>query len=102
MIKRPSDLPVSHQTRYHVCVRRAWIENQFEFYKVPLRERLPVIKIPLRPTDQDVTRDLQALLDQAYRLGRYDDIDYRGEPEPPLDADDAKWADELLRRQGLR
>jgi len=95
------DLPPTHRTPYHVCVRRA--ENvRFEFYRVPLRERLPIIRIPLRPTDQDITLDLQALVNQAYRLGRYDDIDYRNEPEPALDAEDAKWADALLRKQGLR
>ena len=67
-----------------------------------MRERLPIIRIPLRQTDTDITLDLQSLLDHAYRTGRYDDVDYRNEPEPPLDVDDARWADELLRREGRR
>jgi hypothetical protein len=33
---------------------------------------------------------------------RYDDIDYRREPDPPLDPADATWADELLRKAGKR
>ena len=67
----------------------------------PLRERLNAIRIPLRETDADVALDLQALVDQAYRRGRYDqELDYRQPPHPPLNADDAVWADELLRSRG--
>ena len=61
-----------------------------------------MISIPLRPADRDVPLNLQAILDQCYRNGGYDDIDYRGEPDPPLPPDDASWADGLLREQGRR
>jgi hypothetical protein len=71
-------------------------------YRVPLRERLPVIAIPLRPADRDVPLALQVGLDQCYRNGGYDDVDYRGAPEPPLAVGDASWADALLREQGRR
>ena len=71
-------------------------------YRAGLAERLPVIPIPLRETDSDVTLDLQALIDQCYRNGRYDDLDYKAEPNPPLDPPDAAWADELLRSKGNR
>ena len=43
--------------------------------------------------DQAVQLNLQAIVDQCYRNGGYDDIDYRGEPDPPLAANDASWAD---------
>jgi hypothetical protein len=62
---------------------------------MPLRERLPAIRIPLRPTDADVALDIQRLVEQAYADGRYDDIDYRKACRPPLDADDVAWADDL-------
>ena len=61
-----------------------------------------MIPIPLRPADPEVIVDLQPILDQCYRNGGYDDIDYRVAPTPPLEADDAAWADALLREQGLR
>jgi hypothetical protein len=32
--------------------------------------------------DKDAALDLQAILDQCYRNGDYDDIDYGAEPEP--------------------
>jgi hypothetical protein len=77
--------------------------STYEVYRAPLRERLPVIRIPLPPTDADVPLDLQALLDQCYRNGGYEaDSDYSVHPEPPLNAEDTSWADMLLRQAGRR
>ena len=90
--------PPSFRTPYKVCVHRGW-KGRAEIYRVPLRERLPAIRVPLRQTDADVPLDLQALVVQVYRHGRYDDIDYTIPPVPPLDTEDAAWADELLRRR---
>ena len=58
------------------------------FTECRLRQRLPVIAIPLRPADRDIPLDLQAILAQCYRNGGYDDIDYAGEPDPPLSTQD--------------
>jgi hypothetical protein len=41
--------------------------------------------------------DIQRLVEQAYADGRYDDIDYGEVCRPPLDPDDAAWADEVLK-----
>ena len=95
-------VPLSHRTAYQVCVWRAARADTFAVYRVPLREPLPVISVPLRPDDREVPLALQAILDQCYRNGGYDDIDYRIAPVLPLEADDAAWADALLREQGLR
>jgi hypothetical protein len=95
-------IPPSHRTTYQVCVWRSSKPLAFEVYRVPLKERLPVIRIPLRESDADVPLDLQALIDQCYLNGRYDDLNYKGAPDPPLDADEASWAEELLRSKGQR
>lgn len=95
-------VPQSHRTTYHVCVTRGWKRGYFEIYRAPIREPLPTIKIPLRQTDADVPLDLQAIIDRCYHNGRYDDTDYRSPPSPPLDPDDAAWANELLAGKGLR
>jgi hypothetical protein len=42
---------------------------------------------------------LQSLVDRCYANGRYDDLDYRAEPNPPLNADEAALADKLLREK---
>jgi hypothetical protein len=93
----------SYRTPYHVVVRRGWTPFKAELYAVPLRERLPAIRVPLREKDSDVPLDLQAVLDRSYDNGAYqDDLDYEVEPNPALGDDDATWADTLLRQQGLR
>ena len=99
----PGDLPPSHQTPYQVCVRRGWRPFQAEVYAVPLRDRLPIIRVPLREGDADVPLELQTLIDQCYLNGRYeDDINYRRDPDPPLTGADARWVAALLRKKGLQ
>ncbi|MCY2964752.1 MAG: DUF4058 family protein [Planctomycetota bacterium] len=90
-------VPASCRGTYRVAVSRATDPDNIEMYRVPLRERLPTIRIPLRAGDCDVLLNLQALIEAAYENGGYDDIDYGGEPEPPLWKEDADWANELLR-----
>lgn len=96
-------LPVSHRTPYQVCVRRGWDPAAVEVYAVPLRQQLPIVRIPLRQTDAETPLDLQVLIEQCYRNGGYDaDVDYRRLPEPPHTPEDESWADQLLRSQGRR
>jgi hypothetical protein len=53
----------------------------------------------LREQDLDIRLDLQAILEQAYRKGRYHlTIDYDERPEPPLANEDAKWARALIKK----
>lgn len=93
----------SERTAYHVWVRRGWERGRLEVYPVSLREPLPDIRIPLRPSDEDVMLRLQPLIEQCYDNGSYgEDIDYRRAPQPPLSPADARWADALLRKAGKR
>lgn len=95
-------LPQPYLAPYRICVVRGSHPEQAEVYRASFRERLPVIRIPLRETDSDVALDLQSLIDQAYEHGDYEDIDYSAEPIPPLAPGDAAWADALLREKGRR
>lgn len=90
------------QACYGICVCRATQPFEREVYPARLRDRLPAIKVPLRPTDADVVLDLQPLVDQCHERGRYHLLNYRVELSPPLAADDAVWLDRLLREHGLR
>ncbi len=89
-------------THHFVCVRRRCDEVRGELYPCPLRERLPVIAIPLRSSDKDAVLDLQALINRCYRLGRYWQTDYGQALNPPLPPEEAAWAEERLRAAGLR
>lgn len=81
----------AQRTTYQVCVFRA---AQFigEVYPVSLRHPLPDINVPLRADDPDLTLELQPLIEQAYRNGGYDTIDYAKPCDPPLPEGDAAWA----------
>jgi hypothetical protein len=73
------------------------------FQPIAIRESVPGVRIPLRKADDPVLLAIQPLIDSAYTNGRYDrTIDYTRPPDPPLEADDAAWADDLLRRAGKR
>lgn len=76
---------------YRACVVRAVRPSLAECYVVPLRERLPAIRIPLRADEGDVLLDLQLLIDAAWRDGRYADLNRTREPLPPFDPADAEW-----------
>lgn len=87
---------------YAVCVFRAAKPAEREVYPIRLRDRLPAIRVPLRPTDADVVLELQRLVDQCHERGRYHRLDYRLDLAPPLTAEEAAWLDPLLREHGLR
>ena len=93
-------IPAQHQTTYLVCVERYRPRHRLEYYPIALSSRLPAIRIPLRPQDQDVILRLQPLIEQAYENGRYGDLDYTRQLDPPLDADEAAWAAQRLESQG--
>ncbi len=81
---------------YSVMVSRAEKRPDAEFWPIRLRERLPVIPIPLRPPDAAAQVDLQEALDRAYDGPGYEHFIYRGEPEPNLPANDAAWARQFV------
>lgn len=87
---------------YGVCVFRVARPSEREVYPIRLRERLPVIQVPLRPSDADIVLDLQPLIDQCHERGRYHLLNYRQDLDPPLPPEDAAWVEQRLREHGLR
>jgi hypothetical protein len=81
---------------YYVLVSRMEKRPQADFWPIRLRERLPVIPIPLRESDADAQLDLQAGLHHVYDAARYENYIYEGSPHPVLNAEDEAWAGELL------
>ena len=84
-----------------ICVSRGTHPGRREIYACPLRERLPVIRIPLRATDPDIPLDIQDLVDRCYESGRYWMLDYNRPPHPPFSTDDFTWVRERLLQAGL-
>jgi len=88
---------------YLACVHRGSRRWDYEVWPLRLRERLPAIRIPLAEGEPDVRLDLQAVFDRCYDEGGYARmVDYDAEPAVTLEAEDAAWADALLREQGRR
>ncbi|MDX1925424.1 MAG: DUF4058 family protein [Pirellulaceae bacterium] len=91
------DIPESQRTPYMICVYRDTEPDQFELYRAPLQERLPNIPIPLRPGERDIVLELQPLIDECYRDGRYHRIDYHSDIKLNFSESDLAWISQRLR-----
>jgi hypothetical protein len=89
----PPDLP---PCTYYVLVSRAPRRPLLEMWPIGLRERLPVVPIPLAAPETDVLLDLQTLLHEVYDAAGYGRYIYTEKPDPPLNPEDDAWAQQLL------
>jgi hypothetical protein len=90
---------IDGQSDYYALLNRSGGYGPFDVWFIDLRDRLPVIAVPLRPPHNDVPLDLQAALDSLYQRAHYADaIDYtRSVPSPLLLPADANWVAARLR-----
>jgi hypothetical protein len=65
-------------------------------WPVALRNRLPVIPVPLRGDDPPINVDLQLALHDVYDESTYENYIYEGEPQPPLLGEDKEWAAQFV------
>lgn len=88
-------LPAEHD--YYVFVSRAEERPKIDLYSWRLRDRLPGIRIPLKPEHGHVPLDLQRALALAYDRARYQHtLDYRCPLVPPPRPADAEWLRTVL------
>lgn len=81
---------VAHSQRRFNCDVYAW----------SVRQRLPVLPIPLKAPDPDLRINLAEVFKQAYERGRYERcLRYAEPPSAPLSEADRKWATELAGRK---
>jgi hypothetical protein len=77
---------------FFVFVCRRQRLPQAEVYGRTLRDRLPVVPIPLAGDDPDTQLDLQSAFTTTYDCAGYDyALDYHAPVEPPLEAPVAQW-----------
>jgi hypothetical protein len=92
---------------YLVFVNRAWTRvgdvMGCQIFPIGVRQVLPCIPIPLRHEESEVLLDLQLAFNRAYDDGPYQlgAVDYARPPRQPLESEDARWAEELLRTAGV-
>jgi hypothetical protein len=93
--------PVAHRRipagAYFIALTRAHT-GKTDVWPLMLRDPLPTIPVPLRPSDDDVALNLAAALMAVYEEAAYDlSIDYRQDPPPPaLPEADRAWLRELM------
>ncbi len=90
------DWPKEHQAPYKICIRRVerpWVAAGIG---IQLQEKLPNIAIPLRSQDRDVVLELQPIIDDCYRDGRYYTIDYEQPLSPALSSTDSNCAKSII------
>jgi len=87
---------------YCVMVSRSEDRPAVGLWPLRLRDELPTIPVPLSQPDDDVQLDLGRAFRTAYESAGYARFIYQGAPDPPLSADDAAWADDLLRQAGVQ
>ena len=92
--------PRAHRAPYKICIRRVTRPAIAAGIGIQLRDKLPNIAIPLRPHDRDVVLELQPIVDDCYRDGRYYTIDYDRPLDPPFSEDEQQWFSGLLKNRG--
>ncbi|MGE3808781.1 MAG: DUF4058 family protein, partial [Gemmataceae bacterium] len=88
---------------YAVTVTRATQPERYEIYTATLQKRLPRFRLPLAGDDRDTVVDLQVAFTRSYDQGTFAaQIDYCRDPSLPLEDNDRKWLDDLLKQEKLR
>ncbi len=99
----PYRVPANAVSAYRAVIRVPGERAEVYLHPIELRQSLPAVKVPLRPTAAPCELALQALVEDAYVAGRYRrTINYSRPCEPPLGDDDSAWADQLLRQTGRK
>lgn len=82
---------------YYAIVSRSYRRPMAEVYAWTIRQKMPTIPVPLLWGEPDVPLDLQGVLTTVYDRAGYDyRLPYDRDPEPPLRAEDAAWAREII------
>ena len=89
---------------YYVFLSRSQRRPFTQVWPIALRERLPVVPVPLLPPDPDVPLDLQAAVVDCFGLVGYERLLPYADPPPPpeLGPEDAAWVAAILRDAKLR
>jgi len=91
----PPELP---KCDYYYFVSRSEDRPTIGVWPIGLRDPLPKLPIPLADPDPALWIDLKRVLDRTYDAAGYANYIYQGKPDPPLNADDASWAEQVLGR----
>jgi hypothetical protein len=93
----PQPLP---PTDFVVMTCRSDRPGSYDVWPISLRDRLPVIPVPLRAGEAPVLLDLQEAFTEVYDVVRFDRcVNYRRPPVVPFRDEDVEWVAEILSRR---
>lgn len=86
-----------HRSHYRIMVSRSNRRPRADLYTFSVQDQIPTFTLPLRRGDEEPVVDVGQLLHDLYDRAGYDlSVDYRVDPVPPLEAEEAEWAARLL------
>ena len=94
---RPFAHPMVPQAHYLISLLRAG-KRRTDIWAVDVKDKLPVVPVPLREPDPDVPLDLGIALRTIYERSLYNlSIDYHMPPPPPeFSSEDQVWLGERV------
>ncbi len=101
---RPPLVTPRPKAHYYVMLSRVERRPRVDLWPLRLQDRIPVLPVPLRTPDPDVSLDLGKAIHTIYDRASYDlRIDYRQLPsKPDLPAEDRAWLESQLQAAGVR
>ncbi len=101
LLRRGQRIPLAGELppgEYYAYLTRAEKSRLTDVWSITLRDRLPILPVPLLPPDEDVLLDLQAAVTGCFDLVRYERLlDYTvPPPPPPLRDEDVIWVAERM------
>ena len=96
--RMPMGRPRPASADYYAIVVRANLFPKASVWAFTVRDTMPILPIPLKLKDGEITLELRDGLDRAYEDGGYQKrIDYQSPPTIQLRRPDQAWADEFLK-----
>jgi hypothetical protein len=96
-VRMPLSSPPPKLSDYYVMACRSWEYPEAEFWTFGIRDRLPVVTVPIVAEVRDLSLSLADCVNRVYDLARYAaKLDYRKHLRPTLRKSDVVWAQQLL------
>jgi hypothetical protein len=94
----PAQLP---KCDYLISLLRAHAKNT-DLWVLQLRDKLPILPIPLKSPDEDIALPLGQIFNEIYTESRYGrSVDYNTAPPPPqLSEEDLTWVKKITNQAG--
>ncbi|MCB0583970.1 MAG: DUF4058 family protein [Phaeodactylibacter sp.] len=101
--QRPLNYPTLPRAAHYFVMLSRGDRYKTEVWAMTIRDKLPVVPIPLKSPDPDVRLDIGAAFNEVYERSRYElSVKYNNEPAPPaFSTEDMQWLQGILKEKKL-